>query len=115
MIRIWLGMVLGMLALPAFAHSPLLSSSPADGAALKTPPQVIDMQFKGTARLVRFALTGTASGDVPLGEDHLLVERHRHIIDLPAIGADGYEVRWRALSADGHVVTGAFSFTLQAD
>ena len=111
------GMAVALLAislqvLPAAAHSPLISSSPADGDVLAAAPQAIEMKFRGTARLVRLALTGAQSGEVALSEEHLMVEKHRHTVVLPAIAADEYEVRWRALSADGHVVKGSFSFTV---
>ena len=114
------GMALAFLAvslqpLPAAAHSPLISSSPADGDVLAAAPQAIEMKFRGTARLVRVALTGAQSGEVALSEEHLMVEKHRHTVALPAIAADEYEVRWRALSADGHVVKGSFSFTVSTE
>ena len=114
------GMAVALLAvslqvLPAAAHSPLISSSPADGDVLAAAPQAIEMKFRGTARLLRLALTGAQSGEVALSEEHLMVEKHRHTIALPAIAADEYEVRWRALSADGHVVKGDFSFTVSAE
>jgi len=114
------GVALAFLAvslqpLPAAAHSPLISSSPADGDVLATTPQAIEMKFRGTARLLRLALTGAQSGEVALSEEHLMVEKHRHTVVLPAIAADEYEVRWRALSADGHVVKGSFSFTVSTE
>ena len=114
------GMAIALLAvslqaLPAAAHSPLISSSPADGDVLAAAPQAIEMKFRGTARLVRLVLTGAQSGEVMLSEQHLMVEKHRHTVSLPAITADEYEVRWRALSADGHVVKGSFSFIVSAE
>ena len=114
------GMAVALLAmplqaLPAAAHSPLISSSPADGDVLAAAPQAIEMKFRGTARLVRLVLTGAQSGEVTLSEQHLMVEKHRHTVSLPAITADEYEVRWRALSADGHVVKGSFSFIVSAE
>ena len=101
--------------LPAAAHSPLISSSPADGDVLAAVPNAIEIKFRGTARLVRLTLTGAQSGEVTLSDEHLMVENHRHTVALPAIAADEYEVRWRALSADGHLVKGSFSFTVGSE
>ena len=114
------GMAVVLLAillqvLPAAAHSALISSNPADGDVLAAAPQAIKMKFRSTARLVRLALTGAQSGEVTLSEEHLMVEKHRHTVALPAIAADDYEVRWRALSADGHLVKGSFSFTVGSE
>jgi methionine-rich copper-binding protein CopC len=33
-------------------------------------------------------------------------------VPLPALAAGRYRLRWRALSADGHVVPGELHFTL---
>ena len=114
------GMAVALLAtllqvLPVAAHSPLISSSPADGELLAAAPQAIKMKFRSMARLVRLALTGAESGEVTLSEEHLMVEKHLHTVALPAIAADKYEVRWRALSADGHLVKGSFSFTVGSE
>jgi len=99
-------------AFPAVAHSPMSSSSPADGEVLAAAPRALEMKFRSEARLVRLTLTGVQSGEVTLSEEHLMVEKHRHTVVLPAIAADKYVVRWRALSADGHLVKGSFSFTV---
>ena len=74
------GMAVALLAIslqvgPAAAHSPLISSSPADGDVLAAAPQAIKMKFRGTARLIRLALTGAQSGEVTLSEEHLMVEK----------------------------------------
>ena len=104
-------LTISLQVLPAAAHS----SSPADGDVLAAAPPAIKMKFRSTARLVRLALTGAQSGEVTLSEEHLMVEKHRHTVALPAIAADEYEVRWRALSADGHLVKGSFSFTVGSE
>ncbi len=111
-------LTISLQVLPAAAHSPLISSSPADGDVLAAAPPAIKMKFRSTARLVRLALTGAQSGEsgeVTLSEEHLMVEKQRHTVALPAIAADEYEVRWRALSADGHLVKGSFSFTVGSE
>ena len=108
-------LVLAAPALPVAAHSPLVSSSPADGDTVTAAPRTIEMTFRGTARLVRLALSGARSGKVNLGDGHLMVEKQRHTVSLPEMLPDEYEVRWRALSADGHVVKGSFSFTVEAE
>lgn len=104
------------LSLPhlAAAHSPLLSSSPADGAAVAAAPDAFTMRFKGMARLVRFSLSGEVAGEIALGKDHLMIESQTHSIALPDLADDDYEVRWRAMSADGHVIKGGLSFTIGA-
>ena len=108
-------LTISLQVLPAAAHSPLIPSSQVDADVLAAAPQAIKMKFRSTARLVRLALTGAQSGEVTLSEEHLMVEKQRHTVALPAIAADEYEVRWRALSADGHLVKGSFSFTVGSE
>ena len=112
--RFLAGLVFLLLSAPVSAHSPLLSSSPADGASVTAVPDVFEMRFKGTARLVRFTLSGETAGDIDLGKDHLMVEAREHTVRLPVLGADAYQVRWRAMSADGHIIKGGLSFTIQS-
>ncbi len=108
-------LAISLQVMPAAAHSPLISSSPADGDVLAAAPQAIKMKFRSTARLVRLALKGAQSGEVTLSEEHLMVEKHHHTVALPAIAADEYEVRWRALREDGHLVKGSFSLTVGSE
>ena len=105
-----------LVSLPqlAAAHSPLISSSPQDGASVTTAPETVAMRFKGEARLVRFALSGKAAGEIELGKGHLMIKAQNHSIALPELAADEYEVRWRAMSADGHVIKGDLSFIVRA-
>lgn len=97
----------------AAAHSPLTSVTLADGAQLATAPQTIEMRFRDPSRLIRFALAGDGDGtDVVLGDDHLMLESADHIVALPALAAGRYIASWRAMSEDGHVIKGRFSFTI---
>lgn len=97
----------------AAAHSPLTSVTPADGAQLATPPETIEMRFRDPSRLIRFALAGDGDGtDVGLGDDHLMVESTDHTVTLPPLAAGRYIASWRAMSEDGHVIKGRFSFTV---
>jgi len=114
-VRLIIGLGFLLLALPlaamnAAAHSPLLASNPADGAVVDAAPGVIELNFRDTARLIRFRLVGPDGSEIGLGKDHLMVSAQRHNITLPRIGAGRYTARWRAMGEDGHVLKGGFSF-----
>ena len=97
----------------ATAHSPLIAVTPEDGASLTAPPATIDMRFRDTSRPIRFALVGEDDlGEVELGEAHLMVKSTDHTVALPALAAGRYTASWRAMSQDGHVIKGHFSFTV---
>ncbi|MGC6454089.1 MAG: copper resistance CopC family protein [Candidatus Puniceispirillaceae bacterium] len=113
-------LLLMMLALPpaammAHAHSPLLSTSPGDGSVVAAAPDAIEMNFRGKAQLIRFTLTRAGGEGVMLGKDHMKVKASFHRISLPSIGGGEFTAAWRAMSEDGHVLKGTFSFTVKGD
>lgn len=96
----------------AHAHTTLRSSSPASGSVLTQAPPQLTLTFLEPARLTSLVLA-TASGDhkltfAPTGsaltysalKPHL--ERGRN------------EIRWTALSQDGHVIEGSIIIVLRA-
>ena len=102
-----------MLSAGAMAHSPLTAVTPEDGARLTAPPAAIEMRFRDPSRLIRFALVGVADGaEIGLGDAHLMVKSADHTVILPALAAGRYTASWRAMSQDGHVIKGRFSFTV---
>ena len=102
-----------MLSASAMAHSPLTAVTLEDGARLTASPAAIDMRFRDPSRLIRFALVGEADGaEIGLGDAHLMVKSADHTVILPALAAGRYTASWRAMSQDGHVIKGRFSFTV---
>jgi methionine-rich copper-binding protein CopC len=105
----------GMLgaAGPAFAHSVLLGSNPADGATVDAGPRQVSLTF---------------NEDMPPGFDVVFVTgpdgkewqngqvtTSGPVVSVPVapLGPAGrYEVGYRVVSADGHPVSGRTSFTL---
>ena len=102
------------LSVSAQAHSPLQSVTPSDGAVLTAAPQAIEMRFRGGARLIRFQLVNAGDGTkIGLGESHLMDKSDEHRIILPPLPAGEFTASWRALSEDGHVIRGGFSFSVK--
>jgi methionine-rich copper-binding protein CopC len=110
-----LAFAMPLVSLKAAAHSALTSSSPADGTVVAAAPAEIEMMFRSVAQLIRFRLTGADGNDVTLGEDHLMVKARRHQVELPPIGTGDFTARWRAMSEDGHLLKGDFSFRVGND
>jgi methionine-rich copper-binding protein CopC len=121
-------MILLLIPITAFAHSPLSSISPAADAVLETAPTVIEMTFKSPAKLIKMelfkvndeakdslfsSLFGNDNGDeITLDSDALLQESATHTIILPLLEAGVYKINWRALSEDGHVIKGESAFQI---
>lgn len=101
-------------AAPAGAHNALRSSSPASGEQLPVPPGEVRLEFNDDVIEIgtQVAVTGPA-GPVEAGQP--LVAGPVVTAALPGgLPAGGYEVAWRATSADGHPISGTFSFTAAA-
>jgi methionine-rich copper-binding protein CopC len=99
---------------PAAAHNRLRSSDPADGSSLARTPEavVLTLDEPPVALGTRVLVTGP-DGPVAQGAPQLVDETVRQ----PLVGgapAGRYTVEWRATSADGHPVSGRFSFVSEA-
>jgi methionine-rich copper-binding protein CopC len=107
--------VLG-LAAPAWAHNYLVSSDPAAGQVLtKLPSKFIITTNEGLLDLsghgAGFAFDVEDSHHKFYGDGCVTVDGPSMTI-APDIGAPGkYTVIWQIVSADGHIVSNAYTFT----
>jgi copper transport protein len=104
-----------LFSTPAAAHAELVSITPANEAQLKTPPTEVRMTFTERVNLI--------DGGIRLiDEDGRTVRTRDPSVNgrtvswpMPAELPDGsYVVTWRVVSADGHPVSGASSFSIRA-
>ncbi|HIZ37973.1 MAG TPA: copper resistance protein CopC [Candidatus Ruania gallistercoris] len=106
----------GLTALPAAAHSTLLSSTPEDGAELDEAPDAVVLTFNEniTDLGTDIVISGPDGEDVAGGETEIDgPDVSRALGD--ALTAGEYSVTWRAVSADGHPIDGELTFTLTED
>ena len=102
------------LAQPAQAHDELISSSPVNGAVLDTAPSEIELVFSAALMdLGNQVIVEDAAGN-NLAQSEPVLNRETLVQALPALDAGEYQVNWRAVSSDGHPITGTFSFTVNA-
>lgn len=98
----------------ASAHAALVSADPADGAVLDRSPVTVTATFNEDMQ-PQFAAMTVVGPDANLwstGDPQ--VEGTHASIDVRPLGPAGrYTVNYRVTSADGHVVTGAWSFELK--
>ena len=103
-------------AAPAIAHDQLLSSDPADGAVLETPPAAITLTF--SAEILPVAptvLVQDAAGAVVVDAEPSVAGT---VVTQPMpsdVSSGAYTVLWRVVSADGHPIEGTFAFTVASD
>ena len=117
--------------LMALSHSPLEKAIPTDGAVLSTPLTEYKMLFKSPAKLIKFEIFQMGQNDqknssflktllkkstgkmVDINYKPALVFLKNHVIKLPNINTGSYEVRWRAMGEDGHVLKGILTFEIK--
>ncbi|MGI3783902.1 MAG: copper resistance CopC family protein [Janthinobacterium lividum] len=108
------GVVLALVAVPAYAHDELKSSNPADGATLATPPSQVVLTFEEPpvslgAQVVVTGPDGSISSGTPRLDGDDVVQDVQ-----PQAPAGRYTIEWRVTSDDGHPVSGTLAFTAQA-
>lgn len=104
--------LLALVASAALAHTSATGTTPKSGSVLDASPANIGITFKEAARLTSVVvhqegkperkLTFTPQGSAT-----------EFSIDNPALEPGKSEVRWTALSKDGHVVKGVIVLTVK--
>ena len=113
--------ILTMLPALAFAHSPLKSVDPIDKAILTEAPTEYKMIFKSPAKLIKFEILKQAEekdkkpSPLKLNYKPSKLWYESHVVKLPKISNGSYEVRWRAMGEDGHVLKGTLSFEVKGE
>jgi copper transport protein len=98
----------------AAAHSLLLGSDPAEGAALPGPPAAITLRFNEPVRLTAIRLFEADGTEWPLERPRDMAPRAEHGARLGrALTPGPWRVVWRAISADGHAIGGTLRFRLE--
>lgn len=110
----WTAAVALPVAGRAGAHSLLLASTPAEGAALAEAPAEILLRFNEPVRLTALRLFAADNAEWPLRRPRDMAPRPEH---RAAIGRDltpgAWRAVWRAISADGHEIGGTLRFRLE--
>ncbi|UAJ81734.1 copper resistance protein CopC/CopD (plasmid) [Leifsonia sp. ZF2019] len=107
-----------VVATPAAAHAVLESSDPVDGSRIAAAPGQVTFTFDESVQLPENATASLSDHGtrVDAGAAHLTGGGKTVVVPLEKGLADGaYTVSYRVVSADGHVVTGAIRFGLNAD
>lgn len=102
------------VATPAAAHNVLRSTSPAASAVVDKVPSEVVLTFDEPALAMGTALVVTGP-DGPVQEGSArLIDNTVHQPVQPGAPAGAYTVEWRVTSADGHPISGSFTFTARS-
>jgi methionine-rich copper-binding protein CopC len=108
-------LVLSLIALPASAHTTLTGADPAENSTVAALPLVISLTF--AEDLVNIGNSNSVSvideSGVQLAAGNPEVSGAKLSINLSPTEVNGLiKVNYRAVAADGHVITGEYQFTV---
>ena len=98
------------------AHVHMDKSQPAKGEVLTTPPAVVQLWFSGgvSAEWSKIEVTDSKGERVDSGAVSAIGGDAKSLqINLKPISAGSYEIRWNAVSNDGHRVKGSSPFSVK--
>lgn len=97
----------------ALAHTALSKSTPAANASVASPTE-LKLEFGDSVKLARVQVVGPAGAIVNLPLDRAAPPSRQMTVKVTErLSAGPQTVKWRAIAADGHVMTGEFSFSVR--
>lgn len=97
--------LLALTAAAAGAHSSIKRTAPASGSVLQASPAEIVIEFNEPARMTSLLVVAADQSERKL-EFEPPSSTTSFVSKEPRLGAGRNEVRWRALSKDGHPISG---------
>lgn len=101
----------------AWGHAALMRSTPAQGAVVTRSPERVRLWFNEPleAKFARVSVWDGQAKQIDQQDGLVGPEDPKALsVGIPTLGPGTYTVRYRVLSVDGHVVEGAFRFTVRA-
>ncbi|HJZ76813.1 MAG TPA: copper resistance CopC family protein [Vicinamibacterales bacterium] len=97
------------------AHTKLVKSEPAAGAALAAAPKQVQLWFneKIDPAVSKIELT-SAAGKVALGPAHVIGEKSLIAPITGKVDAGSYSIAWQTAGDDGHVIKGEVGFAVKS-
>ena len=111
--RYWLMMVIFMVSTPLLAHSKLISTFPAEGAIRVESTDQLALHFNKPLTLISVTLVGSERGVIETDFKRSVQSDTEFKTSIPVLKPDQYQVDWKALGGDGHLMKGTFGFTQQ--
>jgi methionine-rich copper-binding protein CopC len=109
-----LGAAMIMSAAPAFAHATVKSTIPASGSVVNRSPDNVFINFNEPARLTSVVVSEAGKADRKLEFTPPSGSTTTVRIPDPRLGAGRNEIKWKALSKDGHPISGSIIIVMKA-
>ena len=115
MFKILIFLLLVLNSTLSYSHSQLIEILPKDNVIYtKTPPQ-IQLKFRSKVKLVKVDLNKIAEDNqkIKLDLTSFKESSNEFAIPMPSITSGKYNILWRALSPDGHIIKGKSEFEVK--
>lgn len=107
--------LLSVLGIPAaVAHTGLTGTDPADGEILARAPATVTLSFNEPVGATAESVQVYTPSGAPMPVDVQALDATVTIAPEAPLGPGTHTVAWRATSADGHPISGAFTFSVGA-
>ena len=99
----------------ALAHATMTASMPKDGSTVAAGLSQIELNFSKPLRLSMVHVRDAAQREVALKSELPSPLASAVKIDVESLTPGSYRVSWTAVAEDGHVMKGAFAFSVEAN
>ena len=99
----------------ALAHAKMTLSKPADGSTVAVGLSEIELNFSKPLRLSMVHVRDASKHEVALKSALPATFGPAFKLSTEALTPGSYEVTWTAVAEDGHVMKGAFTFSVKPD
>ena len=116
-LRSTLLIVLLMVPITSWGHAYLVKSSPTRRAALSSPPTRVVLWFNERleAQFSQLSVWNAEGQQVDGGDGQVGPDDAKRLsVGIPTLPAGSYQVKYRVLSVDGHIVEAEFPFTVRS-
>jgi methionine-rich copper-binding protein CopC len=103
-----------MTSMSVLAHTGLTSSMPANHAMLMKSPEMIEVTFDDSVRLVNLLLVNSKEETIEIDFAPTMDASETFSYALPSLTPDTYKASWTIMGEDGHKMKGDFSFMVHA-
>jgi copper transport protein len=112
--RVALTVCVALWPIAAFAHAHLEQAQPADGSVLRESPPQFELKFSEPAHLTALSLQRSGEPQARKIEPLPTEVSAQFTVPAPRLEPGAYELRYRVISADSHLVAGSVHFTVTA-
>jgi methionine-rich copper-binding protein CopC len=104
--------LMALLSSVAQAHTHLQKAMPADNSVLSSPPSELMLHFSEETRLTALSIEREGSGE-STNVGTLPKEAAQALtVPMKPVSPGKYLIKWRAVGADKHVMSGTLHFTV---